>query len=139
MHLKQLWLVLMGLVLSGCALLGRPSFEDDVIVRKGESKKYVLILNGKAPNMVHSESNMFWPTYHNVFYKIHVDTLSGIVPNKQFSVTYKNGQGNLDSYSGSLLFEGNELIINLRNCPHPKKCFDADFNGSYQLNKKAIH
>ncbi len=86
--------------------------------------------------MVHDESQMFWPTYYDVFYKIHVYQLAGVITEGDFKITYNNKLHNLKSYSGSLTFTENEVIINLRNCPHPDNCFNADFNGTYNLKNK---
>jgi hypothetical protein len=117
-------------------LLGSPSFQRDISVNDGSFAKYELVLIGKMPNMVHDELQMFWPTYHDVFYKIHIDKLSGVITEESFKIMYKNKMERIKSYSGSLTFEGDRLIINLINCPHPSNCFEADFNGSYNLKNK---
>ena len=122
--------------LSSCALLGSASFENDVVVKNGELKRFELILKGKMPNMVHDESQMFWPTYHDVLYKIHIDQLSGELTENDFKITYKNKLQILNSYSGSITLRGSNLIVNLRNCPHQYNCFNAVFNGSYKLKNK---
>ncbi len=136
MRMNRLLFIFLSVFISSCALLGSPSFESDVVVKTGELKRHEITLKGKIPNMVHDESQMFWPTYHDVFYKIHVDQLSGVITEGDFKLTYKNKLQNLKSYSGTLTFNGNTLIVKLRNCPHPENCFDAVFNGSYKLKNK---
>jgi len=134
--MNQLLFILFTVFLSSCALLGSPSFERDISVSGGDSTRYKLVLIGKMSNMVHDESQMFWPTYYDVFYKIYVDKLSGVITEESFKIMYQNKLESIESYSGSLTFEGDKLIINLINCPHPDNCYEADFNGSYKLKNK---
>lgn len=136
MRMIRVLFIFLSLFLFGCALLGRPSFERDVTVNNGELKRYSLTLKGKMPNMVHDESQMYWPTYSDVFYKIHIDQLSGVITEDNFEITYKDKLKSLKTYSGTLTFKDDELIVDLRNCPHPENCFKADFNGSYKLENK---
>ncbi|GAA0860336.1 hypothetical protein GCM10009114_37000 [Aliiglaciecola litoralis] len=136
MRFNRLQVIFLVVFLSSCALLGRPSFEDVIVVESGEIKQYVLVLKGKVPNMVHDESQMFWPTYHEVFYKIHVDQLSGVVKEDDFKISYKDKPNYLKSYSGSLVFKGNKVVIKMLSCPRPENCFNAEFNGSYKLENK---
>ncbi|EAW26527.1 hypothetical protein ATW7_12628 [Alteromonadales bacterium TW-7] len=136
MRMNRLLFLFLSLFFSGCALIGSPSFEKDAVVNDGELKSYTITLTGKMPNMVHDESQMFWPTYHDVFYKIHIDELSGVINEDNFLLTYKDKAKNLSSYTGTLTFKGSELIISLRNCPYHENCFNAYFNGSYKLKNK---
>ena len=136
MSMIRLPFIFLSVFLSSCALLSSASFESDVVVKNGKIKRYELILKGKRPNMVHDESQMFWPTYHDVFYKIHIDQLSGELTENSFKITYKNKLQILKSYFGSITLRGNNLIVNLRNCPHQDSCFNAVFNGSYKLKNK---
>ncbi|TMP39866.1 hypothetical protein [Pseudoalteromonas rubra] len=136
MKMNRTALIFVIFLLSGCALLGRSSYERDILVTKGEVKKYMLTLKGKKPNMVHDEMQMFWPTYHSVLYRIHTDELSGVLTEESFEITYKNELKKLESYSGNLTFRGSHIIINLRDCSDPDNCVDTDFNGTYLLKKQ---
>lgn len=136
MRMTRSMFVFLILFISGCALLGRPSFERDITINHGQLKKYVLTLKGEVPNMIHDESQLYWPTYSHVIYKIHVDELSGVITEDNFKITYGDNLDALNTYSGTLTFKDDNVIIDLRNCPHPDNCFKAEFNGSYKLKGK---